>query len=137
MSAVGGDILEITYNHPTIGSGTWFPKSNEDSTFDPGGIRNADDENNVDGGGNNIIIKNRKRWSFEGVVSWDANVSNELDQADALAESPVDAEWTITSINGTVWSGTGNIVGDVQGNGNAATMPIKLAGGAKLKKIVG
>lgn len=135
MSAVGGDILEVTYSHPTIGSGTWYPKSSEDSNFDPGGIRKNDDAESVDGGGKNIIQMNRKRWIFESNVSWDSNVANELDQADKLAESPVEAEWTITHINGTVWRGLGSVVGDVVGNGNTATMAVKLSGGAKLKKI--
>jgi hypothetical protein len=39
MAAVGGDILEVTYAHETLGSGTFFPKSGEDSTFDLGGFR--------------------------------------------------------------------------------------------------
>lgn len=137
MPAVGGDIIEITYNHPTIGTGIWFPKSAEDSTFDPGGLRGADDANMVDGSGKTIRQINRVRWSFEGTVSWDANVANELDQAQALAGDPVEADWTITSVNGTVWKGKGSPVGDIQGNGNAATMAIKLSGGGQLKKIAG
>jgi hypothetical protein len=136
-SVVGGDITEITYNHPTLGSGTWLPKAGEDSTFDPGGFRGDDDANNVDGAGRNIKKLNRVKWSFEGVVSWDANSKNELDMAKKLAGSPEDADWTITSINGTVWGGKGSPVGDIQGNGNAATMSIKLAGGGEMKKIVG
>jgi hypothetical protein len=137
MAAVGGDIIEITWNHPVHGSGTWYPKSGEDSTFDTGGFRGDDDDNGVDGGGRNIKKLNRRRWSFEGTVSWDANISNELEQAELLAADPVDAEWTITHINGTVWGGTGSPVGDIQGSGNDATMAIKISGGQKLKKIVG
>lgn len=135
MPAVGGDILEITYNHPTLGSGIWFPKSGEDSTFDPGGVRGTDDANMVDGSGKNIRQLNRVRWSFQGTVSWDGNVANELDQAKSLAGDPVEADWTITHINGTIWKGKGAPVGDIQGNGNAATMAVKIAGGADLKKI--
>lgn len=137
MAATGGDITEITWNHPELGTGTWFPKSGEDSTFDTGGLRVEDDDNGVDGGGRNIKKLTRRRWSFEGTVSWDANISNELEQARALAAHPVDAEWTVTSSNGTVWGGTGCPVGDIQGNGNDATMGIKIGGGGTLKKIVG
>ena len=36
MAVVGGDIVELTFNHPTLGSGIIFPKSAEDSTFDLG-----------------------------------------------------------------------------------------------------
>jgi hypothetical protein len=41
--AVHGDILEVTYNHPTLGSGVFYPKANEGNKFDPGGFRNNDD----------------------------------------------------------------------------------------------
>ena len=51
MAYSGGDTLNITYNHPTIGSGTLFCKAAEDGTIDVGGIRTADDENNVTGDG--------------------------------------------------------------------------------------
>lgn len=135
--AVGGDILEITYNHPTLGSGSWKPKAAEDSTFDPGGFRGNDDDNQVDGGGNSIRQLNQVRWSFEGTVAWDGNSTNELEQAEQLAAHPVEADWTFTSINGTVWGGKGSPVGDIKGAGNSATMEIKIAGGGKLKKIVG
>lgn len=137
MAAVGGDILEITYNHPTAGSGIWFPKANEDSTFDPGGFRGTDDANQVDGSGKKIRQLNRVGWFVETTVSWDGNVANELDQAKALAGDPVEADWTITHINGTVWKGKGAPVGDIQGNGNTATMAIKISGGGELKKISG
>lgn len=134
--ATGGDIIEITYSHPTIGSGVWFPKAGEDSTFDPGGFVSNDEENGIDGGGNMIDQMNRKRWSFEGTLSWDANIKNELITVKQLASSPVLADFTITSINGTVWSGKGKPVGDNKGNGNSATLPLKLAGGSDLKKII-
>jgi hypothetical protein len=135
--AVGGDIIEITYNHPTLGSGIWFPKAGEDSTFDPGGFRGADDANQVDGSGKKIRQLNRVGWFFEGTISWDANIANELDQAKALAGDPVEGDWTITSVNRTVWKGKGAPVGDIQGNGNSATISIKISGGGELKKISG
>jgi hypothetical protein len=135
--AVGGDILEIAYKHPTIESGVWYPVASEDSTFDLGGVRTTDDDNGVDGGGRIIKEMMNKRWSFEGTISWDANLSNELDKATLLAADPVDTEFTVTSINGTVWSGTGTVVGDVKGSGKTARMSLKLAGAGKMKKISG
>ena len=44
MAATGGDILEITFNHPTLGSGTIYPKSGEDSTLITGGFRSEDED---------------------------------------------------------------------------------------------
>lgn len=135
--AQGGDIIELTFNHPTIGTGTFYPKSNEDSTFVLGGFVSNDDANSIDGGGNMIDQMNRVRWSFQGTLAWDMNNSNDLQKIQSLVNSPVQASWTITHINGTVWGGTGKPVGDYSGNGNAATFPVKIAGGSVLKKIVG
>jgi|SRR5882762_882066 len=135
--ATGGDVLEITYNHPIIGTGKLFPKSAEDCTLDPGGIRTTDDKNMADGAGRQIKQMNRVLWSFAGPVSWDANIANELAQLQKLAASPINADYTISWINGTVWGGTGSVVGDLEGNTNAATVDIKLSGGGELSKIVG
>lgn len=135
--AVGGDIVEITFNHPTVGSGVLFPKAGEDSTFDTGGFRSNDDANMVAGNGEMIDQMNRVRWSLEAVIAWDMNTRGDLEKMVELAGSPVEAEWTVTNINGTVYGGTGKPVGDLQGNGNAATFTLKVSGGQKMKKIVG
>lgn len=133
----GGDVKEITYNHPTLGSGAFFPKSGEDSTFDPGGYRSDDDENGVDGSGEMIDKMNLKRWSCEVTLGSDMNTRVDLLRVSDLAESPVLASYTVTHVNGTVWAGKGKPVGDVKHNGNAATLPLKLAGSGRMKKIVG
>lgn len=135
--AIGGDIREITYNHPTLGTGSLKVKAAEDSTFDLGGVRGADDANMVDGSGEVIRQLNNARWSFEGTVTWDANISNELEKLTALAGDPLQADWTVHHLNGTVWGAKGSPVGDLQANGNTATMTLKIAGGGRMKKIVG
>ncbi len=134
--AVGGDILEVTYNHPTLGTGIFRPKSNEDNTYDQGGIRTNDDSNMVDGGGTAINQKNRVRGFFEVVISNDINTNEELDQVNALAADPVEADWTFSLINGAVFGGAGTPVGDIQGNVNQATFTLKVSG-SQFKKIVG
>lgn len=133
----GGDVKEITWNHPTLGSGIFSPKSGEDSTFDPGGYSSDDDDNGIDGSGEMIDKMNLRRWSAEVVAAWDMNNREDLTKAKALAASPVMASYTITHVNGTVWAGRGKPVGDLKGNGNNATFPLKLAGSGILKKIVG
>ncbi len=137
MAVIGGDIEEITYDHATLGTGSVYPKSAEDHTFDTGGYRNNDDDNGIDGGGRAIFQKNRIRWSFEGTVSWDMNGENEAVKMAALAKSSVDATWTVTHVNGTVWKGQGQPVGDIKPNGNAATFTLKIAGGGEMEKISG
>jgi hypothetical protein len=135
--AVGGDIIEITWNHPTLGTGVLYPKAAEDTTFDLGGLRSADDANMIAGNGEMIDQMNRVRWSFEGTIANDMNTRNDAEKMVALAGSPVLADWTLTHINGTVWGGTGKPVGDIQPNGNAATFTLKISGSGVLKKIVG
>ncbi len=134
--ANGGDIIEITFNHPTLGNGTIYPKSAEDSTYELGGFRNNDDANSIDGAGGAINTKNRVRWSFEVPIAWNMQTDQELEKMIALAGDPVSSDWTFTNINGTVYAGNGTPVGDLQGNGNASTFPLKIAGGGRLKKIV-
>lgn len=135
MAAIGGDIIEIKYNHPTLGSGTFFPKAAEGNTFDPGGIRNNDDANMISGDGNPIYTKNRVRAFFDVLCANDMNVRNDAQVAADLAASPVEADWTISIINGTEWSGKGAIVGDINPDVNAATFQLKVSGG-RFKKVL-
>ena len=130
----GGDIIEITYNHATVGSGVLFCKAAEDNTFDFGGFRSADDMNMVDSGGNMLDQMNRARWSVEVVVSNDMNTREEMEKVNDLASSPILATWTFSHINGTVYTGTGKPVGDLAVNVNQSTFTLKVSGGGKLKK---
>ena len=130
-----GDILELSYKHPTLGSGTWQIPSSEDGTYSPGGIQSNDDANSVTSNGEMIDTMNVKRWSFEITVAWDMQVRNELEQARKLAASSVPSDWTITHINGTVWGAKGKPVGEIKGNTNKGTMTVKLSGGGQLVQI--
>ncbi len=132
----GGDIREITYNHPTIGAGSLQCKSNEDGTLDFGGFRANDDDNSVTGDGSMIVQLNKRLGSFETPpIAWDMVDADELDKLVQLSESPVLADWTIQSISGAIWGGKGRPVGDIQGNTNTAQIGLKLAFEGKIKKI--
>lgn len=132
--AVGGDILEVRWSHPTLGSGVVFPKSGEDATIDLGGFRSNDDANMIDGSGTLIDQMNRVRAFFECVVANDMNINQDAEKISALASSPVPAEWTVSHISGVTYRGTGKPVGDVQPNLNAATFTLKVACG-QIKQI--
>ena len=134
--AVHGDILEVTYNHPTLGSGVFYPKAAEGNTFDPGGIRTSDDANGIAGDGSLIVMKNRTRGFFEVLIENDMNIRNDAQVVTDLAADPVPAQYTISVINGTVWAGSGFPVGDVAPDVNAGTFTLKIASG-NFKKIVG
>lgn len=126
--AVGGDIIELSYNHPTVGSGSLLPKANESSTFDKGGFRSDDDTNGIDGGGTAIRKMNRARWSVETLIAHDSNIKKEYDKVVAMAQSPLPATWVITHVNGSIYSGEGFPVGDLKFNGNDATFSLKISG---------
>lgn len=133
--ALGGDILEITWNHPTLGSGVIFPKSAEDSTYDLGGLRAADDANMISANGQPIHQLNNARWSFEVPITWSfEGAENTLADLVAMAGDPQDADWTFANANGTVFSGKGRPVGDLTGNGNTSMITLKVAGGGGLRK---
>lgn len=136
MSYVAGDILEITYNHPTIGSGTFYCKANEDSQVDLGGYRSEDDDSMTTSDGQMIDKINAKRWSYEAPpIAWDMTETDELGKLVQLSASPIPADWTITSISGAIWGGKGKPVGDLKGSTNTGQIPLKLAGGGQLKQI--
>ncbi len=134
MASVGGDIVEITYNHPTLGQGSFFPKAAEDSEYNLGGLRADDDANGLSGDGGIIVKLNRTRWHFMVKVAWDANNREDLEKAVALAGSPVLAQYTFSHVNGTVYEGSGLPVGDLIGNANSATFDLKISGSGKLLK---
>lgn len=136
MATVGGDIEEITYNHPTLGSGVLRPKAGEDNTYDLGGIRTNDDNAMVDGAGEPIYSKNRKMGFFQCLVKNDQNTAQDLEKIVALAADPEPADWTFSVVNGAVFGGKGKPVGDLNANINQATFTLKVAGGG-FKKISG
>lgn len=134
MAITGGDVVEITFNHPTIGSGTIFAKSGEDNTYDPGGFRSADDAAMITGAGEMIDTMSRVRPFFEVVVANDMNTREDLEKVAALASSPTPAQWTFSIVNGVSFGMEGKPVGDIQGNITKATFTLKVAGSNKTKK---
>jgi len=135
--ATGGDLIEATYNHPTLGTGVFYFKGSEDGTFNLGGYSSNDDNAMVDGAGNMIDVINQKLWSVEGTISNDMNSNQELEKVQSLSGSPLLSDWTFSHVNGTVYSGKGKPVGDIAANVGQATMSFKIAGGGKLSKISG
>lgn len=131
----GGDLIEITCNHPTLGNFNFATKSNESYTLDPGGNRSNDDANGVTGDGTFIDQVNRVRWSFEGPLMADFASGNEVDNLPKLAESSELGTWTFSHISGVVWRGRGKFVGDIQLDTNTAQLTAKLSGGGKIEKL--
>ena len=135
MAAIAGDIIEVRYAHPTLGSGVFYPKSGEGSTFDYGGFRRADDAQMMDGSGAAIKQFNRTMPFFEVTVANDDNTREDLSRATALAGSPVDATWTIAHFSGAIYQLQGSPVGDLQGELNDGTFTLKVSGSNQAIKI--
>lgn len=132
--AKGGDIIEITFNHSVIGSGTFFPKAAEPGTYDLGGYRSKDDANSIDGSGASIDVMNRVRGFFETTIANDMNIAKDAEKIAELAASPIEATWTFTVINGITYSGDGKPVGDIIPDIDKGTLKIKVAG-SKFKQV--
>ena len=128
MAFVGGDVIEVSYSHPTLGTGKFYPKAGEDNTYDLGGFRGNDDANMIAGNGESIRQLNRVRGFFECVYANDMNTKQDYEQACALAADPVEATWTFTGQNGVVYTMIGSPVGDIQPNINQATFTMKVMG---------
>lgn len=133
--AVGGDLLQGTYNHPTLGTGTLYYKSGEDSTLSLGGYQSADDAGGVDASGEMIDVMTAQRWSVEGTLGWDLNNREELENLQSLQSDPEPADWTFSHVSGVIYAGRGKPVGDLSGKANNATMSLKVQGGGKLAKL--
>lgn len=136
MGAIGGDIKEITFSHPTLGSGSFFPQSGQNNTIKLGGIQSVDDENLIDGSGEIVETKVRTRGFIEAVVSNDMNTRQDLIKAQQLQGSNVQADYTIAFQNDTVWSCKGAIVGSLEGDTHTTMFTLKIAY-SKIEKIVG
>jgi hypothetical protein len=137
--ATGGDILEITYNNPNLGSGVFYPQAGTDSSLNTGGVMNTDDMAMIDGSGAPIRQMTNTRWKFNFTSSWDMNSTDEVSLLKALAADthPDGTQWTVSIINGTTWAATGFPVGDIEGNTKDATVAVVISGGGKMKKIIG
>lgn len=134
--AVHGDIREITVNHPTLGSKSFFPKANEGNTYDQGGFRNSDDNSNIASNSELIITKNQVSGMLEALIENDMNIREDADFINQLAASPTQGTWTFQIVNGVVFQGRGVPVGEVQPDINAGTFTLKIAAG-RFKKIIG
>lgn len=134
--ASGGDIIEITYNHPTLGTGVFYPKAGEDNSYYPGGVLTSSDANMITGAGDPIWQQNRSRGYFVATVANEQNSKQDMEKVIELSGHPEPADWTFTVINGVVYGGKGKPVGDYEGNINQSTFSLRVEGGT-FKKIAG
>ncbi len=125
--AVGGDIIEISDNHPTLGSFVYKVVVGQDNTYDTGGFRSADNADMRTGGGEMITQINGKLGFFQAVIVNDMTqkVAERLSQ---LSGSVEDSVWTFSVVNNKTYKGAGRPVGDVAPNINNSQVTLKVAG---------
>lgn len=135
--SLGGDLLECTFNHPTLGSGAFYGKADEDMEVDTGGYTSDDDTNGISGNGIVISKMSRKRWEYSlPAILNETAPFNVLEKLQELQDSTEPADWTFTLVTGKIVSGTGKPVGDIKANFNTGVISgIKIAGGGKLDTI--
>jgi hypothetical protein len=131
----GGDLVEITFNHPNEGSGVLFAKADEEAELDLGGDRTADEEKSVATSGQNIKVITKNRWGVSFVLATDLTSAEHLAKLSRMAGSPNDGTWTFSHISGAVYRGQGGPVGDVKGAMKASTTQLKIGGGGLLSAL--
>lgn len=127
-STTHGDIKEITFNHPVIGSGRFRPKSGEGNTYKIGGFQNNDDANAIASDGTLIMSKNRVSGMLEAVVinSTAEGETSDADTLQQLIDSPEPADWTFTTMADAVFAANGHPVGEITPDLNAGTFTLKI-----------
>ena len=121
-----GDILEVRYQHPTIGTNIFHAVSSQSNELDLGGRRSEDDENKVTTTGIMIDSMSFKRGSLSVLVESDNNVREDQRVLGELAADSVDATWTVTLMSGAVYVGVGKPVGEIKGDVYAGTVQMKI-----------
>lgn len=122
---MGGDILEVTFNNADVGTGSFRPKAGEGNTFDPGGPRNADTKA-ITSQGKRIVTKNMVPGFFQILLENDFKVNKDIEKLAALAASLNPTTWTISHISGAIYQGEGDVSGDIVGDLDKATVPLRI-----------
>ena len=135
MATIAGDITEVLWSHPTLGTGVFYPKSGEDSTIELGGFRNSDDANMRSGDGERIYQKNAVSPFFECTIKHETITAQDAEAVVALAESTVEAVWEVTHVSGATYKLRGMPSGDIQPNLNQGTFTLKVVGSGKMQKL--
>lgn len=136
MAFIGGDLIEVLIKNPIGGEVRLEPKSTEDIDMSAGGPIVNDSEDSVTGAGTNIKVMNMNRW-YANIppCGWDGT-DDTLIALQRIKKALPESNITLTFIDGSVYKGTGNIVGEVVGNKNSATINgFKVSGGGELERI--
>jgi hypothetical protein len=135
MAFIGSDVLEVTWNNPVVGQGTFFCKSGESSEIDLGGLRIT--EVTATGNGRTIKKTEMKPSVFKlPPIAWDKVDKDELDKLNKLAASTVGTVFTVSFVDGSIYQmQDGSPTGDVKGDGSTGTIGIEFQGEPNATRI--
>lgn len=131
---VFGDIDEIVCNHNGQ-TYRYFPKANETSNIDPGGIRVNDDANQITSNGIIMRQMNRVRWKVDGPIACDTLSGAEFTSLKLMSASPAQGTWQFALKSGAILKGVGSPVGDLSYDSNAGTLALTISGSGELETI--
>lgn len=133
----GGDMIQISWNDPNLGSGTFYGKSGEDTTVNTGGAMTDDSDTNIDTAGNFINTMRLIPWKISSTISWDMinPQRREIEMLKKLTGTVNSQDFVFTNINGVNYTGNGKVVGAVEGSAKDCTMTITFMGGGTLAQI--
>lgn len=124
MTAVGGPIESVEYR------GRYFSvASDSDGNRDLGGMTN---EYQPNGDGTARKIQTAKPWMIEGLALTCDDLLGDQEFLQEGADEKDDGTCTFTFANGSVWSGIGDIVGDIKFSNQNTTVPLNFSGPGKL-----
>ena len=98
------------------------------------GLGGSTNEFESNGDGSTRQLKTQAPWMLDGVV---LSIDNDRDDMDFLqdrADSEIEVPIEITYADGNVYSGAGNVSGDINYNSANGTCPVKLMGSGKLTR---
>ncbi|MBP1638976.1 MAG: hypothetical protein H6Q17_559 [Bacteroidetes bacterium] len=132
----GADFLQIGIKHATLGTLTLYPKSGENGQIDYGGLETESDQKSITGSGEAIYKTSVKRWAVETPpIAWRKSSTDTLQSIKNMANSYLECDFTFELADGTIWVGTGRIVGELKGATLDSTFPLKIEGGGKLAMV--
>lgn len=131
---VFGDCVEIKCVHNGI-TYRFSPKANETFNVDKGGVRTNDDASQITSNGQIMRQLNRVRWMVDGPIAADSITGYEQDALNLMSSSPILGNWQFSFISGTILSGAGSPVGDVQFDSNGGQLTLKVSGSGILQTI--
>jgi len=129
---MAGAPLRLSIDHPTAGIRSFALASDDDPTIDLGGITN---EPAYTSEGGQIRVQSVKGWKIEGVDVIIDSESGDQEYLQEVNDSLSPSNITYEALDGTIYTGSGSIEGEIKGSLKTQKVSLTLSGGGKLKKI--